>query len=180
MKRRLQLTEYAESRAIERGRDPESALPPPFFSDSSASSIIIVGTRVNQLSSPFVSMSGRKEILWKSSLASIVPHGMWVNHRRTSNPFSACHAPCPGPRLQVVRPATSCYSNRTRAELRIDSPPPFSPFASRSIFLSFPFLSFLFLPFLVFSLSHFPRDKFETGGRSRVTFFATRSNWDEK
>lgn len=155
-------------------------IPPPFFSDSSASSIIIVGTRVNQLSSPFVSMSGRKEILWKSSLASIVPHGMWVNHRRTSNPFSARHAPCPGPQLQVVRPATSCYSNRTRAELRIDSPPPFSPFASRSIFLSFPFLSFLFLPFLVFSLSHFPRDKFETGGRSRVTFFATRSNWDEK
>lgn len=121
-------------------------LPPPFFSDSSASSIIIVGTRVNQLSSPFVSMSGRKEILWKSSLASIVPHGMWVNHRRTSNPFSARHAPCPGPRLQVVRPATSCYSNRTRAELRIDH----SLLRHFLVSIDFSLLSFPFLSFSPF------------------------------
>ena len=91
-------------------------------------------------------MSGRKEILWKSSLASIVPHGMWVNHRRTSNPFSACHAPCPGPRLQVVRPATSCYSNRTRAELRIDH----SLLRHFLVSIDFSLLSFPFLSFSPF------------------------------
>lgn len=85
----------------------------------------------------------------KSSLPAIVPHGMWVNHRRTSKPFSVRHAPCPGPtcssRHQLLFQSNSC-------RVAIDHcSPPFPRFASRSIFLSFPFLSLslfaLFSPF---------------------------------
>lgn len=101
----------------------------------------------------------------KSSLPAIVPHGMWVNHRRTSKPFSVRHAPCPGPtcssRHQLLFQSNSC-------RVAIDHCSP--PFPLDRFF--FPFLSFLFpspfLPFFLLSLSHFPRDKFETN--ARVTF----------
>lgn len=89
----------------------------------------------------------------KSSLPAIVPHGMWVNHRRTSKPFSVRHAPCPGPtcssRHQLLFQSNSC-------RVAIDHcSPPFPRFASRSIFLSFPFLS-LFPPFCPFFSFLFP------------------------
>lgn len=102
----------------------------------------------------------------KSSLPAIVPHGMWVNHRRTSKPFSVRHAPCPGPtcssRHQLLFQSNSC-------RVAIDHcSPPFPRFASRSIFLFFPFLSLSLPLFALFSLSHFPRDKFETNATSHV------------
>lgn len=101
----------------------------------------------------------------KSSLPAIVPHGMWVNHRRTSKPFSVRHAPCPGPtcssRHQLLFQSNSC-------RVAIDHCSP--PFPLDRFF--FPFLSFLFpspfLSFFLLSLSHFPRDKFETNATSHV------------
>lgn len=90
----------------------------------------------------------------KSSLPAIVPHGMWVNHRRTSKPFSVRHAPCPGPtcssRHQLLFQSNSC-------RVAIDHcSPPFPRFASRSIFLSFPFLSLSLPLFALFSPFSFP------------------------
>lgn len=111
---------------------------------------------------------------------------MWVNHRSPPN-FQAIFRPprsCPGPRLQVVRPATSCYSNRVRMPVEsleltaIDRPLPtlrhflvspldrfsfpFLPFLFSPSFLRFGVFSCFFFSFSLLSLSHFPRDKFET------------------
>lgn len=101
----------------------------------------------------------------KSSLPAIVPTvcGLITAELPSHFPSATLRVP-----VQLVRPATSCYSNRIRAESR-------STTALRHFLVSpldrffFPFLSFLFSsPFLPFSLSHFPRDKFETNATSHV------------